>query len=164
MGIYGIPQPPRPLTPYMRFFFERNCEEKSKGSKDMINLSRNLSEEWKTLSDKKKEYYQKTYEIRSREREELQEEYELLTKKKKPVSGYLKYYKMRYREVSKDHPKLDIKEVGRMVTNDWKNLTETQKNRFNQEAAEEHKRSELTQEEREKKIEEYNDRVKRFQE
>lgn len=71
---------------------------------------------------------------------------------------------MRYREVSKDHPKLDIKEIGRMVTNDWKNLTETQKNRFNQEAAEEHKRSELTQEEREKKIEEYNDRVKRFQE
>jgi hypothetical protein len=30
MGISDIEPPPRPLTPYMRFFFERNCEEKTK--------------------------------------------------------------------------------------------------------------------------------------
>lgn len=81
----------------MRFYYERICEEKSKGNQNMISLSRNLAEEWKNLSDKKKEYYKKTSEIRNREREELQEEYNFLTKKKKPMSGYLMYYKMRYK-------------------------------------------------------------------
>lgn len=25
LGISGIPNPPRPMSPYMRFFFQRNC-------------------------------------------------------------------------------------------------------------------------------------------
>lgn len=122
----------------MHFYYERNCEEKSKGNQNMISLSRSLGEEWKNLPAKKKEYYQKTFEIRNRQREELQEEYDLLTKKKKPVSGYVRYFKMRYKEISKENSKLDIQEISRMATNDWKNLPMTQKDKFIKEAAEEH--------------------------
>ena len=69
LGIYGVNPPPRPLTPYMRLFFERSTEEKSKGNTVIAQLTRGLVEEWKNLPPKKKEYYQKTYEIRNRERE-----------------------------------------------------------------------------------------------
>lgn len=36
-----------------------------------------------------------------REKNELQEEYELLTKKKKPATGYTIYFKKRFKELIK---------------------------------------------------------------
>ena len=51
---------------------------------------------------------------------------------------------MRYKEIIKETPKLDIQEVSRMATNDWKNLTSAQKDKFVKEAAEEHASRDLT--------------------
>lgn len=49
-----------------------------------------------------------------------------------------------------------------MATNDWKNLSEAQRNKFVKDAADEHASKELNAEEKEKKIDEYNERVRRF--
>ena len=43
---------------------------------------------------------------------------------------------MRYKEINKENPKLDIQEISRMATNDWKNLSSSQKDKFVKEAAE----------------------------
>jgi len=59
------------MNPFMRFFFERGCEERSKGNKDWRKITKQLSEEWKHISGSKKSYYEKMYEIRMKERLEL---------------------------------------------------------------------------------------------
>lgn len=59
-----------------------------------------------------------------------------MTKKKKVQTGYVKYYKQRFKQLSKENPKLDKKEIGVMATNDWKNLNQVQKDKLNKEAAE----------------------------
>ena len=73
LGIFGIPPPPKPMNPYMRFYFERSCEEKSNGNFNMQAFNKKISEEWGNLTPKKKEFYQKIYEIRMKERAELQD-------------------------------------------------------------------------------------------
>jgi len=42
------------MNPYMRYYFERTCEEKSKGAFKMQDFSRKIADEWKSLSNKKK--------------------------------------------------------------------------------------------------------------
>ena len=51
---------------------------------------------------------------------------------------------MRYKEISRENSKLDMHEISRMATNDWKNLASAQKDKFVKEAAEEHASRELT--------------------
>ena len=36
LGIFSIPPPPKPMNPYMRYYFERNCEEKTNGNINMF--------------------------------------------------------------------------------------------------------------------------------
>lgn len=43
LGISGIAAPPRIMTPYNRFFFERNCEEKSKGEVKFLELTKTIA-------------------------------------------------------------------------------------------------------------------------
>ncbi len=33
IGALNLDAPNKPMNPYLRFFFERNCEERSKGNK-----------------------------------------------------------------------------------------------------------------------------------
>lgn len=54
IGIANVEAPPRPLTPYLRFYFERSCEEKAKNNPKMNELTRSLASEWKELPAKKK--------------------------------------------------------------------------------------------------------------
>ena len=56
-----------------------------------------------------------------------------------------------------------MSEISRMATNDWKNLASAQKDKFIKEAADEHASRELTADEKERKVEEYNEKVKRIQ-
>lgn len=51
-----------------------------------------------------------------------------------------------------------------MITADWRNISESQREKFLKEAAEEQAQKELSVEEREMKIDQYNERVKKFQE
>lgn len=51
-----------------------------------------------------------------------------------------------------------------MITADWRNISESQREKFLKEAAEEQAQKELSLEEREMKIDQYNERVKKFQE
>lgn len=91
-----------------------------------------------------------------REREGLQEEYDLLTKKKKVTNGYVKYYKMRFKEISRDNKTLSNQDIGKMATNDWKSLSNEARQLYNKEASEENNSQDLTEAERNTKIEEYN--------
>jgi len=59
------------MNPYLRFYLERSSEERTKGEKDWNALAKTLALEWKDLAANKKEFYEKIYSIRMRERNAL---------------------------------------------------------------------------------------------
>ena len=75
LGLPPVDAPKTPMNPYMRFFLERSSEERSKGPIVWSVLTKKLSDEWKDLSANKKEYYEKIYTVRLRERKALIEEF-----------------------------------------------------------------------------------------
>lgn len=86
----------------MRFFLERSSEERTKGDRKWNELTKALSEEWKRLSDNKKEFYEKIYNIRNREKNSLVEEFQKLSGKSRPVPPYARFVKKRYAQYSKE--------------------------------------------------------------
>jgi len=61
-----------------------------------------LTAEWNALSAAKREYYQKIYEVRLRERNALIDDYEFLANKRKPMPAYARYVKRRYAQYAKE--------------------------------------------------------------
>lgn len=121
------------MNPYMRFFFERSCEERSKGNANWNEVTKALAQEWKKLPTNKKDYYEKIYELRLREKNALTDEYEKLTKNKKPVAPYGRYVKKRYAQYKKEYPSYTSKDINRLVQNDWKNISGKEKARLEEE-------------------------------
>ena len=93
----------------------------------MQEFNKKIAEEWKNLPNKKKEFYQKIYEIRMKEKSQIQDEYAQLTKVKKAESGYVCFFKKRFAQLSKEHKNVAKKEINKMVTVDWKGLTSKEK-------------------------------------
>lgn len=93
----------------------------------MFDFNKKIAEEWKTLPEKRKQFYQKIYEIRIKEKCEIQEEFARLTHSKKAESGYLRFYKKRFAQLSKEHKNVEKKEINRMVSVDWRSLTNSEK-------------------------------------
>jgi hypothetical protein len=120
------------MNGFMRFFFERSCEERSKGNKEWKKMTGTISEEWKKLANKK-QYYDKMYEIRMKERSEIYEEYEKLTKKKRPATAWSRFFKKRYAVYAAEHPDYSAKEITRLVTSDWRNISEKEKSKLEKE-------------------------------
>ena len=54
IGLEDLSRPPRPMNPYQLFIFERICQERSQGQKNIGEINRNLPTEWKELSASKK--------------------------------------------------------------------------------------------------------------
>lgn len=71
-----------------------------------------------------------------------------MTKKKKVANGYVRYFKKRFKELSKEKPGVEAKEINKMVTQDWKNLSDTQKEKYNKESELEHAKQDISKEER----------------
>ena len=115
------------MNAFMRYFFERSCEERFKGNKEWTKMTGTISDEWKKLPGNKKQYYEKMYEIRMKERSEIYEEYERLIKKKKPATAWSRFFKKRYAVYAKEHPDYSAKEITRLVTSDWRNIPEKEK-------------------------------------
>ena len=119
------------MNPYMRFFLERSSEERSKGSDRKWNeITKALADEWKALSANKKEYYEKIFNIRIREKNNLLEEYNKLSGKRKPLPPYARFVKKRYAQYSKEYKNSTSAEINRMVKNDWKNLNPKEKKKY----------------------------------
>lgn len=58
----------------------------------------------------------------------------LLTKKKKPVSAYARYLKVRYHQYAKEYPSYSSKDINKLVINDWKNtITPKEKAKYEEE-------------------------------
>lgn len=53
------------------------------------------------MSESKKEFYQKIYEVRLRERNALLDEYNELARKRKPVAAYGRFVRKRYAQYKK---------------------------------------------------------------
>ena len=66
-----------------------------------MNLSKVLSAEWKSLTEKKKEYYEKSYQIRVKQRNELMDMLNKIQKNKKIPGPYVRFFKKRYAAFSK---------------------------------------------------------------
>ena len=109
IGVMNLQPPSKPMNAFMRYFFERSCEERSKGNKKWKKMTETISEEWKKLPGNKKQYYEKLYEISMKERSEIYEEYERLTKKKKPATAWSRFFKKRYSVYAKEHPNYSAK-------------------------------------------------------
>jgi hypothetical protein len=119
------------MNPFMRFFLERSSEERSKGNNRKWNdLTKALSEEWKNLPNSKKEFYEKIYNNRIRDKNNLFEEYQRLSGKSKPVPPYARFVKKRYAQYSKEHKNSSSSEINRLVRNDWKNLSQKEKKKY----------------------------------
>lgn len=58
------------------------------------------------------------------------EEYGRLTHSKKPENGYVRYFKKRFAQLTKEHKNVEKKEINRMVTADWRNLSNSEKEKF----------------------------------
>lgn len=120
------------MNAYMRFFFERSCEERSNSKivKSWNELTKKLTAEWKDLSQIKKNYYEKLYEIRLKERTALFEEYERLIGKKKPLPPFARYLKKRYAQYSKEYRNYSSSEINKLVKVDWHKITEKEKKKL----------------------------------
>ena len=68
IGVHNLNPPNKPMNAYMRFFFERSCEERSKGNKEWKLVTQQISDEWKKIAPTKKQYYDKLAKINSEER------------------------------------------------------------------------------------------------
>jgi hypothetical protein len=73
----GISKPPRVMSAYNLFNYERQLEGKLTGKK----CGGEVGDEWKKLSDERREYYVKIYERRKREYNDLKNDYEILVNK-----------------------------------------------------------------------------------
>lgn len=61
------------------------------------------------MTGNKKQYYEKMFEIRMKERSEIYEEYERLAKKKKPATVWSRFFKKRYSVYAQEHPNYSAK-------------------------------------------------------
>jgi hypothetical protein len=73
----GISKPPRVMSAYNLFNYERQLENKLKGKKCVGEVG----EEWKKLPEERKEYYIKIYERRKKEYNNLKIDYDMLVNK-----------------------------------------------------------------------------------
>jgi hypothetical protein len=107
----------------MRYFFERSCEERSKGLYDWKIITAQLTNEWKNLPENKRDYYEKISQIRVREYNTLHDEFERLSNKKKPLQPYARYAKKRYAQYSKEYKTYTPADITRLIRNDWKAIS-----------------------------------------
>lgn len=133
MGITSLQAPKPPMNPFMRFFLERSSEERGKGDRKWNELTKALSEEWKKLPANKKEFYEKMYNIRLREKNNLFEEYQKLSGKRKPLPAYARFVKKRYGQYSKEYKNSSSADINKMVKNDWKSLSQKEKKKYEDE-------------------------------
>ncbi len=96
-------------------------------------MTGSISEEWKKLPANRKQYYDKMYDLRMKERSEIYEEYEKLTKKKRPATAWSRFFKKRYAVYAAEHPDYSAKEITRLVTSDWRNISEKEKSKLEKE-------------------------------
>lgn len=125
------------MNPFMRFFLERSSEERAKTDRNWKELTKALSEEWNRLTDNKKEYYEKIYNIRIRERNIIFEEFQKISGKRKPLAPYSRFLKKRYTQYSKEYKNSSSAEINKMVKNDWKNLSVKEKKKYEDETEKE---------------------------
>jgi hypothetical protein len=133
LGISAVVAPPKPMNPYMRFFLERSSEERSKGRRDWNAITKELTAEWNALSAAKREYYQKIYEVRLRERNALIDDYEFLANKRKPMPAYARYVKRRYAQYAKELKNSTSAEINKLISEDWAKISPKEKKKLEDE-------------------------------
>lgn len=98
-----------------------------------------------------------------KERSEIYEEYERLTKKKKPATAWSRFFKKRYGVYAKEHPDYSAKEITRLVNSDWRNIPEKEKLKLEKEYEEEKAIYDAKQDNTER-IERYKETVEKYNE
>ena len=151
------------MNAYMRFFFERSCEERSKGNPDWKKLTSQITEEWKAMSTTKKDYYTKMFDIRTRERNSLIEEWNRLTHKKRPLAPYQRYVQKRYPQYAKENPNLPSAEINKLIKKDWEKLGDKEKKKLENEFEREQDLNSHDYDNSDK-MEEYKERLERYHE
>lgn len=151
------------MNPYMRFFLERSSEERSKGRRDWKVITQQLTTEWNELPPAKREFYQKIYEVRLRERNALLDEYAALANKRKPLSAYSRFVKRRYAQYAKELKNSSSTEINKRLGEDWAKITLKEKRKLEDEYKRELNDQTLKIDNSDR-IEEYANRLNRYHE
>lgn len=150
------------MNPYMRFFLERSSEERSKGRRDWKEITKELTAEWNELTPAKREFYEKIYEVRLRERNALLDEYQELAHKRKPLTPYSRFVKKRYAQYAKELKNSSSSEINKLISQDWARITPKEKKKLEDEYKREVSDKALKIDNSDRQ-EEYVERLKRYQ-
>ncbi len=129
------------MNAYMRYYLERSSEQRSNGHPDFPTSE--IAKEWNALPANRREYYQQIYEIRRREQQALQAQFELLTSPKKVLSPYSRFIKQRYLQYSRQYPTHTPTELTKLANEDWRKLSLSDKDRLKEEAEQEKDEAEM---------------------
>ena len=93
-------------------------------------MTKQISQEWKKILPTKKNYFEKMHEIKQKDRNVIIEEYEKLTKKKKPATAWLRFYKKRFQVYVQEHPTYKSQEITKLVNSDWRTISDKEKSQY----------------------------------
>jgi hypothetical protein len=86
------------------------------------------------LSDEKKEYYIKMYEVRKKEYNDLKVDYDILSNRSKSSNGYICYFKEQYPIKSRENKNINYEIITKIIALDWKNLNKSIKLLYDKQA------------------------------
>jgi hypothetical protein len=120
--------PKRAKTSYIIF----TCENREKMKKkypqlSMIEINKKLSALWRNLSDDKKNSYKEKSEI---DKQRYNEELSKYEKPKKSLNSYNIYFKDELKRLREKYPGTEVKHLFKQVSQNWKNIDEKLKKKY----------------------------------
>ena len=136
-------RPKRAMTPFLYYACEqRNALKASGNQMTLPDQSRHIARLWKTVTDAdKSQYIAQSDADKARYKEEMSR-YEPPKRIKRPRSSYAFFMKYSREKIATNHPDKNPRELMAHIAVAWKNISEQDKNTFNEMAAEDKKRYE----------------------
>lgn len=120
--------PKRAKTSYIIFTCENREKMKNKYPQlSMIEINQKLAALWRNLSDEKKNSYKEKSEI---DKQRYHEELSKYEKPKKSLSSYNIYFKDELKRLREKYPDTEVKDLFRQVSQNWKNIDEKLKKKY----------------------------------
>lgn len=134
-------RPKRAMTPFLFYACEQRTILKNNGDKMTLpEQSKYIAELWKSVTDKSK-YIEQAKKDKARYDDEMSR-YEPPKKIKRPRSSYAFFMKETRATISKEHPDKNPRELMADIAKAWKSISDADKAKYTQMAAEDKKRYE----------------------
>jgi hypothetical protein len=136
-------RPKRAMTPFLYYACEQREILKARGDKMTLpDQSRHIAHLWKSVTEEDKAKYIAQSEKDKRRYKDEMSRYEPPKKIKRPRSSYAFFMKDMRQEISEEHPDKNPRELMGYIAQAWKNISDEDKAKYNQMAAEDKSRYE----------------------